>query len=74
MHSARVSEVDPKYIEAIFDNDHIVTAGASGAPVLNAAGEVIGVYSGHFNADGHVGINMISAARVIADIKAAPAQ
>ena len=37
-----------------FDNDQIITAGASGAPVLNAAGEVVGVYSGHSNANGHV--------------------
>ena len=69
MHRAVVSVVDPNFICAIFDNDHIVTAGASGAPVLNAAGEVVGVYSGHFNKDGHVGANIISAQRVAQDIK-----
>jgi hypothetical protein len=71
MHLARITVVDDKWINAIFDNDHIVTGGASGAPVLNAAGEVIGVYHGHFDASGHVGANIISAARILTDIKAA---
>jgi len=74
MHRAVVSVVADNFIEAIFDNDHIVPAGASGAPVLNASGEVIGVYHGHFNEKGHVGANIISARRVIADIKAAAAK
>ena len=43
-----------KWIIIQFDNDGIITAGASGAPVLNAAGEVIGVYSGHSQQDGHI--------------------
>jgi hypothetical protein len=73
MHRAVVLFVADNFIEAIFDNDHIITAGASGAPVLNAAGEVIGVYSGHFDHNGHVGANIISAKRITADIKAAQA-
>jgi len=36
-----------------FDNDNIISNGASGAPVLDAQGEVIGVYSGHSTNDGH---------------------
>ncbi len=43
-----------KWLIIQFDNDGIITAGASGAPVLNAAGEVVGVYSGHSQQDGHV--------------------
>jgi hypothetical protein len=75
MHRAVVSYVDDRFVNATFDNDHIQTAGASGAPVLNAACEVIGVYSGHYAVDGgHVGANIIAARRVISDIKAAPAQ
>lgn len=35
------------FLVAEFDNAQIETAGASGAPVLNEQGEVIGVYSGH---------------------------
>jgi hypothetical protein len=42
-----------RWIEIQFDNDGIDTAGASGAPALNAAGEVVGVYSGHLDKNGH---------------------
>jgi hypothetical protein len=49
-----VVKSNEKWIVFQFDNDKIITAGASGAPVLNAAGEVVGVYSGHSQRDGHM--------------------
>ena len=55
-----------------FDNDGIITAGASGVPVLNAAGEVIGVYSGHGKKDGHVFGFIIPAPLISKIIKQAP--
>lgn len=55
-----------------FDNDKIITAGASGAPVLNAAGEVVGVYSGHSNANGHVEGYFIPATMIAKVIQQAP--
>jgi len=61
-----------KWLVMQFDNDNIITAGASGAPVLNAAGEVVGVYSGHSKENGHV-LGFIIPATLIADvIKKAP--
>jgi S1-C subfamily serine protease len=36
-----------------FDNPNIITNGASGAPVLNAEGQVIGIYRGHQENAGH---------------------
>ncbi len=50
----KVIEIKDGWIVFQFDNDKIITAGASGAPVLDASGEVIGVYSGHSNNNGHV--------------------
>jgi S1-C subfamily serine protease len=56
-----------------FDNDRIVPGGASGAPVVNAAGEVIGVYSGHRAQQGHVFGFAIPAPLIATTIKAASA-
>jgi hypothetical protein len=36
-----------------FDNPNIITNGASGAPVLNAEGQVVGIYRGHQENAGH---------------------
>jgi hypothetical protein len=36
-----------------FDNPNIITNGASGAPVLNAEGQVVGIYRGHEENAGH---------------------
>jgi hypothetical protein len=59
------------WIKIQFDNDGIIAAGASGAPVLNAAGEVIGVYSGHSDKDGHVRGFIIPAVLIAQVIKQA---
>ena len=55
-----------------FDNDGIIPAGASGAPVLNAAGEVVGVYSGHNNEKGHVLGFAVPSPLIVKVIKEAP--
>ena len=47
MHPAKVTENGDRWLVCEFDNPDIVTNGASGAPVLNAAGKVVGIYSGH---------------------------
>ena len=72
MQSAKITNT-AKWIIFQFDNDSIVTAGASGAQVPNAAGEVIGVYSGHSAKDGHVFGFAIPAQMIAATIKAAAA-
>jgi hypothetical protein len=56
MQSGRVisDSASPKWLVFQFDNDRIIPGGASGAPVVNAAGEVVGVYSGHCSKQGHV--------------------
>jgi hypothetical protein len=62
------------WIVAKFDNDKIEPAGASGAPVLNAAGEVVGVYSGHNTSHGHVYAFIIPATMIVNVIRQAPGQ
>ncbi len=47
VHPAKVIENGDRWLVCEFDNPDIVTNGASGAPVLNAAGQVVGIYSGH---------------------------
>jgi hypothetical protein len=71
MQSAKVTS-NSEWIIIQFDNDGIITAGASGAPVLNAAGEVIGVYSGHSKKDGHMLGFIIPAPLIAKIIKQAP--
>jgi S1-C subfamily serine protease len=75
MQSGKVQSNKP-WIIIQFDNDRIVTNGASGAPVLNAAGEVVGVYSGHSKENGHVLGFIIPAPLIAKTIKEAapPAQ
>lgn len=36
-----------------FVNPGLITAGASGAPVFNAKGEIVGIFSGHSDVNGH---------------------
>lgn len=72
MQSAKVtSSKEGEWLNAQFDNDKIITAGASGAPVLNAAGEVVGVYSGHYGKDGHMFADIIPSTMIILIIKQA---
>jgi S1-C subfamily serine protease len=61
------------WVKCQFDNDQIITSGASGAPVLNAAGECVGVYSSHLAKDGHMFGFLVPAPVIAAAIKAAPA-
>ena len=68
MHSAKVLDGDG-WLRLQFDNDKIITNGASGAPVLNAAGEVVGVYSGHSEKDGHKIAFVIPAALILSVIQ-----
>ncbi len=52
-HLCKVDRIDEKIV-AIFENDKIITSGASGAPVVNASGKIVGVYSGHSDYKGKV--------------------
>ena len=54
VHPAKVTENGDRWLVCEFENSNIITAGASGAPVLNAEGKVVGIYSGHGGKDGHV--------------------
>ena len=67
-----VIKFNTKWLIMQFDNDKIITAGASGAPVLNAAGEVVGVYSGHSKENGHVLGFIIPSPMIVDLIKKAP--
>lgn len=70
MHSAKVTwSREGNWLWFQFDNDNIITAGASGAPVLNSAGEVVGVYSGHSKKDGHMLGDAVPSPMIIAIIK-----
>ena len=75
MQSGRVTSdsASPKWLVFQFDNDRIITGGASGAPVVNAAGEVVGVYSGHCPKQGHVLGFAIPAPLIATTIKVASA-
>ena len=68
VQSGRVT-FNTKFLVFQFDNDNIVTAGASGAPVLNAAGEVVGVYSGHGTEGGHVTGFVVPSPLIVSVIK-----
>jgi S1-C subfamily serine protease len=73
MQSGRVVRTNSQWLVFQFDDDRIVTGGRSGAPVLNAAGEVIGVYSGHRMEQGHVFGFAIPAPLIATTIKVASA-
>jgi len=70
MHSAKVTwSKEGDWLWFQFDNDNIITAGASGAPVLNSAGEVVGVYSGHSKKDGHMLGDAVPSSMILGIIK-----
>lgn len=72
LQSGKVTNTD-RWIAFQFDNDAIQPAGASGAPLLNARGEVLGVYSGHSVENGHIIGFAIPSPLIIKTIKEAPA-
>ena len=53
MHSVVVIPKKGDWLMGEFVNPALITAGASGAPVFNGKGEVVGIYSGHSDVDGH---------------------
>jgi hypothetical protein len=68
-HSAKVTNSSGLWLRAAWDNDNIDSYGASGAPVLNAAGEMVGIESGHSMWNGHKVAFIIPAAMILAAIK-----
>lgn len=54
LHEAKVAGVFDDYVSCRFVDHGLVMAGASGAPVLDAGGEIVGVYSGSSNGSGEV--------------------
>ncbi|MEZ0299399.1 MAG: serine protease [Candidatus Methylacidiphilales bacterium] len=57
VHPGRITAVETigsaRILEMQYDNNNIVANGASGSPVLNAAGEVVGICTGQGSEDGH---------------------
>jgi hypothetical protein len=65
VHSARVSAYHPdRWLICDFDNQAIVPNGASGAPVLNSAGKIVGVYCTHATRNDKVAAFIIPAALI----------
>jgi hypothetical protein len=54
LHSAKVANNGDRWLIAEFDEQGIVPNGASGAPVLNATGKILGIYCTHDNKEGKV--------------------
>jgi hypothetical protein len=53
-HSAKVIDNGDRWLRGEFDEAEIVPNGASGAPVLNRAGKIVGIYCTHTNKEGKV--------------------
>jgi len=53
-HRATVVNVWDHKFKCKFDNGDLVTRGASGAPYVNAAGEVVGLHTGSYKDPGNV--------------------
>ena len=51
-HRCVVTESGNRWLVAQFDNPNIITNGASGAPVFDEFGKVVGVYSAHSDQNG----------------------
>jgi hypothetical protein len=54
LHRGTVVEATEAVIKCKFDDGNLVTHGASGAPYLNASGEVVGLHTGSFKNPGNV--------------------
>ncbi len=61
-----------QWLEMQFDNDSIVTQGATGAPVLNNAGQLVGVFSSTLTGGGHIRGYLIPAPLIAKTIAANP--
>jgi S1-C subfamily serine protease len=72
VHPAKVTENGDRWLVCEFDNPNIVTNGASGAPVLNAAGKAVGIYSGHGKNNGKVQAFAIPSPMILQAIQAQP--
>jgi Trypsin-like peptidase domain len=53
VHRAHTVKPIDRWFWCEFDNPNIITNGASGAPVLNSEGQVVGIYRGHQDNAGH---------------------
>jgi len=53
LHRARAVSVNGDWLSCQFDNPNIITNGASGAPVVNTLGQVVGIYEGHSDENGY---------------------
>lgn len=69
IHRARVVAMHNQWLVCEFENPNIVTNGASGAPVIDANGFVVGVYSGHATMDGHKYALIIPSTLIIETIR-----
>jgi hypothetical protein len=54
IHPAKVANDEARWLICELDDPSIVPNGASGAPVLNASGKIVGIYCTHSNRDGKV--------------------
>jgi S1-C subfamily serine protease len=68
-HRAKVVGTDGRWLECEFDNPHIITNGASGAPVIDARGHVVGIYQGHADENGHKIAYIIAAPLIIETLR-----
>jgi S1-C subfamily serine protease len=71
VHGETVVKTTNVWLNAYFDEAKIDLYGASGAPVLNLGGQVVGIHSGHGNSNGKVVAFIIPAPMILAAIKAA---
>jgi hypothetical protein len=69
IHRAFVIGQEGTWITCELENRNIVTNGASGAAVLNAAGEIVGIYSGHADREGRKIAFIISAELILQVLK-----
>ena len=74
LHRAVVTDGAAGEAHARFDDQSIVTRGASGAPYINAAGEVVGVHLGSIKTPGNIRGSFLPAEAIITELRgAAPA-
>lgn len=72
MHPAKVTDSGQKWLVCEFDNPQIITNGASGAPVINSEGQLVGVYKGHITRNGKPFAYIIPSPLIIKVIQGIP--